>query len=128
MKPDIRSRADIEKLLVEFYSVIIPDKEIGHHFAEMDLASHLPMIVDFWEKVLFGNPVYFGNPLAVHQKLHERSALKFEHFVRWVEVFNHTIDEFFEGEMAETAKLRAKMIAHSLNQRLNGGISIGRTS
>jgi hemoglobin len=51
--------------------------------------------------------------------LHEKSALKLEHFQRWVEIFHATVDKFFAGEMADAAKLRAKMIAHSLNQNLN---------
>jgi len=122
MKRDIETRADIEHLLTEFYKIVIYDSEIGHHFDDLNLESHLPIIADFWEKVLFGSPVYFNNPLAVHQKLHEKFPLKFEHFVRWVEIFARTVDELFEGEMAEAAKLRAKMVGHSLNERLNGGV------
>lgn len=124
MKPDIKTRADIENLLTEFYKIAIFDVEIGHHFFELDLESHLPIIADFWEKVLFGNPVYFNNPLTVHQKLHERSPLKFEHFVRWVEIFGQTVDGLFEGEIADAAKLKAKLVGNSLNQRLNGGVQV----
>ena len=119
MKPDIETREDLENLLSEFYKIATIDAEIGHHFAELDLETHLPIIVNFWEKILFGNPVYFGNPLAVHQILHEKSPLKLEHFQRWVEIFSQTVNELFAGETAENAKLRAKMIAHSLNQNLN---------
>ncbi|MBC7900218.1 MAG: group III truncated hemoglobin [Saprospiraceae bacterium] len=124
MKQDIQTRADIEFLLTEFYKITIHDEMIGHHFDDLDLQSHLPIIVDFWEKILFGKPVYFNNPLAVHQKLHEKFPLKFEHFVRWVEIFSQIVDRLFEGEMADAAKLRAKMIGHNLNQRLNGGVHI----
>jgi hemoglobin len=116
---DIETREDLERLLTEFYEVAIVDEKIGHHFDGLDLVSHLPVIVDFWEKVLFGKAAYLGNPLAVHKTLHEKSALKFEHFQRWVEIFHQTVDKFFTGEMADAAKLRAKMIAHSLNQNLN---------
>lgn len=116
---DLETRGDLEHLLTEFYKIAITDAEIGHHFDDLDLVSHLPIIVDFWEKILFGKPVYFGNPMIVHQKLHEKFPLKFEHFQRWVEIFNATVDAHFSGEQAENAKLRAKMIAHSLNQRLN---------
>lgn len=119
MKRDIETREDLEKLLREFYQVATRDELIGHHFAELDLETHLPVIVNFWEKVLFGKSVYFGNPLAVHQTLHEKSSLKLEHFQRWFEIFGQTIDALFAGETAENAKLRAKMIAHSLNQNLN---------
>lgn len=116
---DIETRADLELLLAEFYKIAPYDAEIGHHFDDTDLAAHLPVIVDFWEKLLFGTPVYFGNPMIVHQKLHEKAPLTLEHFRRWVEIFSQTIDRFFAGEQAENAKLRAKMIAHSLNARLN---------
>ncbi len=128
MRSDIETREDLEKLLSDFYSVAMRDEEIGHHFDDLDLESHLPVIVDFWEKVLFGKPVYFGNPLAIHRKLHEKSPLKLEHFGRWVDIFGAAVDKLFEGDTAENAKLRAKMIGHSLNQRLNGGIGIQRTT
>jgi hemoglobin len=121
---DIEDRADLERLMTEFYSVAVFDPEIGHHFADMDLRSHLPVIIDFWEKNLFGVPVYFNNPLLVHQKLHERSPLTAEHFRRWVEIFGETIDRCFSGDTAELARSRAQAIADSLDQRLNGGIAI----
>ena len=116
---DIETREDLEALLTEFYTIATTDKEIAHHFADLNLTAHLPIIVDFWEKVLFGKPVYFGNPLSVHLQLNEKSPLKFEHFERWFEIFSRTVDKLFTGETAENAKLRAKMIAHSLNQRIN---------
>jgi hemoglobin len=128
MKGDIETRADIDLLLVEFYKVIIHDPEIGHHFDELDLDHHLPIIGDFWEKVLFGNPVYFNNPLAVHQTLHERFPLQPEHFIRWVEVFSQTVDALFAGEMADLAKFRARAIADNLDRRLNGGFEITLTN
>ena len=116
---DIETRQDLELLLTEFYKIAPTDAEIGHHFDGVDLAAHLPIIVDFWEKVLFGKQVYFNNPLQVHQKLHDKSPLTLEQFRRWVEIFTTTIDKNFAGAQAENAKLRAKMIAHSLNQNLN---------
>lgn len=119
MKRDIETREDLENLLNEFYNVAARDEKIGHHFAELNLETHLPVIVNFWEKILFGEPVYFGNPLAVHRTLHEKSPLKLEHFQRWFEIFSRTIDALFAGETADTAKLRAKMIAHSLDRNLN---------
>ena len=119
MKRDIETRRDLEILLTEFYKIAVTDAEIGHHFAGLDLASHLPIIVDFWEKVLFGKAVYFGNPLVVHQKLNEKAPLELAHFRHWVKIFSQTTDELFAGETAENAKLRAKMIAHSLHQRIH---------
>ena len=119
MKRDIETRADLENLLNEFYNVAVRDEKIGHHFAELNIKTHLPIIVNFWEKVLSGEAIYFGNPLAVHQKLNKKSPLKFEHFQKWFEIFERTVDGLFAGIMADDAKLRAKMIAHSLNQNLS---------
>ena len=120
---DIENREDIAFLLERFYSVAMEDETIGHHFADLDLQSHIPVFTDFWDKVLFGNPVYFGNPIAVHQLIDKKNKLTLEHFRRWVEIFRKTVDSNFEGEIAENAKLRAKMIAHSLNERLSAGDS-----
>lgn len=119
MKPDIKTRGDLELLLAEFYKSAIADAEIGHHFADLDLETHLPIIVSFWEKVLFGTPVYFGSPFDAHLKINENSPIRLEHFRRWIEIFGKTIDKFFAGATAENAKLRAKMIAHSLYQGIN---------
>ena len=116
---DIKTRGDLETLLTEFYKIATVDEEIGHHFNGLDLAAHLPLIVDFWEKALFGKTVYFGNPLAVPQSLHEKSPLKLEHFQKWFEIFSRTVDELFAGKTADVAKFRAKMIAHSLNRNVN---------
>lgn len=116
---DIETRADIESLLSEFYTAAVADAQIGHHFADLDLAAHLPIIADFWEKILFGAPVYFGNPLEAHQQINEKSPLTLEDFRRWIDIFTETADRLFAGRQTENAKLRARMIAHSLNQKIN---------
>ena len=122
-KKDIANREDIALLLRHFYSAATEDELIGHHFAGLDLENHIPVFTDFWDKILFKNPVYFGNPLAVHFKLTEENPITLEHFRRWVKLFGEAVDELFSGETAENAKLRAKTIAHSLNERLSAGDS-----
>src|SRR5438128_282832 len=97
---DIENRQDIDDLLVAFYEVAMADATIGHHFDDLDLAAHLPVIGNFWEKALFGRPVYFSNPMIVHQKIHASMPLKPEHFSRWVDIFVETVDRLFAGEMA----------------------------
>ena len=119
MLKDIETRDDLNALLTAFYSVAVRDEVIGHHFAEVDLITHIPVIVDFWEKTLFARPVYFGNPMAIHQTLSDKTPMKPEHFTRWVEIFVASVERLFAGEMADNAKQRARMIADSLNQRLN---------
>ncbi len=119
MKPDIETRNDLKEIMTEFYAVALCDEEIGRHFVDLDLAAHIPVTVDFWEKALFARPVYFGNILAVHQAFHEKEPMTPRHFARWIEIFTGVVDKLFAGERAEDAKLRARMIADTLDQRLN---------
>ncbi len=111
---DIESREDIEQLMRVFYAKAIPDEIIGHYFTQviqMNMEQHLPVITDFWETVIFGVAKYKSNAIAVHQHLHAKSAFTDQHFERWVNLFQSTIDELFLGDKAELAKQRALSIA-----------------
>lgn len=116
---DIESREDIDLLMSEFYEVAMTDDLIGRHFIDLNLEAHLPVIGNFWEKALFGRPVYFSNAMAVHEHGNQKHPMTPDHFARWVEIFVRTVDEHFAGEMADAAKMRARMVADSMNQRLN---------
>lgn len=114
MKQDISSRKDIELLVKEFYDKLLVDRVVGYLFTdvvELDLDEHLPRLVDFWEAQLLGGDNYTGNPMRVHLQLHQKSALKQEHFERWLQHFNETVDANFSGMKAHLAKERALSIA-----------------
>lgn len=125
MARDIETRDDLTALMQTFYASATTDGSLGHFFAELDLAAHLPVIVDFWDKLLFGRPIYFGNPLQVHQQIHVKSPLLPEHFARWVEIFTRTVDALFEGDKADEAKRRAAGIAQNLSARLAETVTFG---
>ena len=120
MKKDIETRADIDDLMNRFYAKAITDKTIGYIFtdvAKLDLESHLPIIGDFWETLLFGTGNYQKhgrNPLQVHAALNEKTPLLLEHFQRWLEIFHETINEIFDGERADFLKLRVSAIANQM--------------
>lgn len=78
------------------------------------MKTHLPIIVNFWEKILFGNPVYYGNSMIVHQQLHQRAPFEKAHFDCWLKIFTMTVDRLFIGEMANKAKDKAATIAQSM--------------
>lgn len=121
MKKDIESRADIELLLTDFYRVATDDEKIGYFFTEvvqLDLETHLPVITNFWEKILFGAPVYSGNPFHIHQRINAKSPIGKEHFARWIEIFRQAVDRHFAGATAERAKERAAQIANVMLMRL----------
>ena len=114
MKPDINSRADIERFIVSFYDTVKEDPTIGYIFtdiAHMNWETHIPVIVDFWETILLDNPVYKKNAMEVHYDLNKKIPLQKEHFNSWLTLFNAAVDEFFEGKTASLAKTRAKSIA-----------------
>jgi hemoglobin len=115
MKKDIKTRADIEQLIVDFYEKVKLDKTIGFIFTEVvpiNWAHHIPVIVDFWESILLDNPVYKKNAMEVHYDLNKKVPLQKEHFDSWMHLFITTVDELFEGKIAALAKTRAKSIGH----------------
>lgn len=117
VRSDIAGRADIDALMRAFYGRVLTDKVIGRLFTEvakLDLDHHLPIIGDFWETVLFapGDYARHGrNPLQVHLELHAREPLRAEHFARWLELFDASVDGLFAGPRATFAKQRARGIA-----------------
>ena len=114
MKKDITDRTDIELLMNTFYGKLLADDNINYIFidvAKTDMKTHIPIIVDFWESVLLNKNVYHNNPMKIHMDLNEKAALSKTHFDIWLQHFNGTINELFEGDIALLAKQRAKSVA-----------------
>ena len=114
MKKDISSRADIEQLIMLFYDKVKQDATIGFIFTEVvpiNWEHHIPVIVDFWEAILLDNPVYTKNAMEVHYDLNKKQPLQKAHFDSWLHLFTTTVDELFEGKIANEAKIRATSIA-----------------
>ena len=62
--------------------------------------EHLEKMYSFWQTVLFEEHTYFGSPFTPHAQL----SVNIEHFNKWLQLFNATIDDLFIGEKAERAK------------------------
>jgi hemoglobin len=45
--------------------------------------------------------------------------LQKQHFDRWLALFNETIDELFQGDLAQQAKQRAAVIGWTINSKMN---------
>ncbi|HEY3387873.1 MAG TPA: group III truncated hemoglobin [Saprospiraceae bacterium] len=113
MKKDITSSEDIKTLVDSFYEKVKADEVIGFIFndvAQVDWPKHLPRMYAFWEFLLLGKDTYQGNPMEVHRKLHSIIPLTEAHFTRWLQLFHKTVDENFEGLVAEDAKNRSSLI------------------
>jgi hemoglobin len=118
---DIATRADIVRLVDTFYRLVRQDDILGPIFddvARVDWAAHLPKMYDFWETVLFGRATFKGNPLAVHLALAQLTPLTSREFDRWIALFHATVEEQFEGEVADLARLRASRIAATMQHHL----------
>ena len=114
MKKDIQNIKDIELLVNSFYEKAKTDKIIGYIFTDaikIDWEKHLPVMYQFWENVIFFTGGYTGNPMTIHQHIHNKVPLNTEHFRQWLHLFTSTVDELFAGEKAELTKQRAISIA-----------------
>jgi hemoglobin len=116
-KTDIETPEDIDRLIEKFYTqYVLDDPIIGFFFtdiARIDLEKHLPTISAFWQLQLLGKLGYVGKTFAAHRDLHAQVQLTEDHFHRWLYLFGKSIDELFAGPRAESAKQRARTIAHS---------------
>lgn len=113
-KKDISNRDDLLLLMQEFYKKLLADPSISYLFtdiANINLDEHLPVLVDFWDSVLFQSDTYRKNAMQPHLDLHKQSPLQPHHFTTWLGYFNASVDLHFEGEMAFRIKERARSIA-----------------
>ncbi len=120
---DIETREDCEELVRAFYGRAMVDEIIGWIFvdvARLDLEAHVPRITSFWESVLLGAGTYRGGAFAPHAALHARVGLRGGHFLRWLALFDQTVDERFAGPRAEQAKAHAARTAAAFRRRLAG--------
>ncbi len=129
-KTDIRTAADIERFVTAFYDTAFRDDLLGPIFtdiAKLDLTAHMPLMVGFWQKVLFGESDYNRDAFQPHAALHARFPLQEKHFDRWLEIFETTVRSLFAGEKTELAIERARGISAAMLQQLtkpfNGGFA-----
>lgn len=113
-KHDILTEADIKLLIDAFYKRVIADPIIGFIFTDVVALSwekHIPIMNSFWSSVLLGKNTYSGNPMIKHIDLDKKIMLKKEHFDKWLQLWENTVQENFTGENASEAISRAKNIA-----------------
>lgn len=118
--PDLGDRADLERLLRDFYARAFADPLLGHVFVDvvhMDLEAHLPVLADFWEKVLFETGSYSGSAMRVHRQVHQQVRLTQEHFDRWLQLWRDSLAAY-EGPVADAAAEHARRMAASFLRAL----------
>ena len=117
-KKELKSRSDINFLVVQFYAKIRNHDILGPIFNSIitDWESHLELLTDFWESQLLLIRKYHGNPIVVHQEVDNKCnhSLTPEHFGLWLNLWFETLDELFEGETVWAAKNRAQKMSTML--------------
>lgn len=114
---EIISLEDIKKLVDTFYEKVRKDKLIGPIFNERILdrwPQHLEKMYTFWQTLLLEERTYFGSPFPAHANL----PISHDHFERWMNLFNKTVDELFKGEKANEAKWRAEKMAEIFESKI----------
>ena len=112
--PPLRD-ADLHGVLAAFYDTVERDPLLAPYFAAVDMAAHLPRIVDFWSTMLFHTGRYTGNAFRPHL---EMPGLTGAHFARWVATLEATVDARHAGAEAERMKDLAHRVAYSMQLRL----------
>lgn len=118
---DLDDRTQIHDLVVAFYREVVFDELLSPVFvevAEVDWTEHIPRLIDFWSRVLLGEPGYDGYVLGAHQVVSDREPFRAEHFDRWYQLWVDCIDARWVGPSAELAKSHAEHMARVLARRL----------
>jgi hemoglobin len=118
---DIETRGDIHDLVVAFYREIVFDDVLAPVFGEVvevDWALHIPKLIDYWCRILLGQPGYAGAILAAHREVHEIEPLRVEHFDRWYALWVASIEQRWAGPIANKAKGHAAHIATVLARKV----------
>lgn len=120
---DLDNENEISILVQRFYSDVAQDEILGHIFndvAHVNWDEHIPKIKQFWMKMLLGIDGYEGNPLEEHIKINMLEAFTHEHFRRWLELFQETVDMGWQGEYAQEIKRKAVKVALVHSRLLTG--------
>lgn len=110
MPREIKNIDDIRLLVDKFYDSVRADTLLGPVFNDViqdRWPAHLEKMYRFWQTVLLEEHTYNGTPFLPHALL----PVDQEHFDRWLELFNGTVDQHFIGEKASEAKWRAARMA-----------------
>lgn len=114
---DIETLDDIKTMVNTFYGTVREDDLIGPIFNRViaDIwPEHLNKMYGFWQSILLNEPTYSGRPFPPHLKL----GAEKEHFERWVELFVNTVNALFQGERADEAIKRAKLMAALFHSKI----------
>lgn len=109
MKHDIENLDHIKTLVNSFYAKVQKDPLIGGIFVSTidDWPKHLNIMYTFWQTLLLSEHTYHGAPFKPHAQM----SIEKVHFDRWLALWETTVDELFQGTIADEAKWRGQKMA-----------------
>lgn len=117
-RKEIEGREEVSLLVRTFYGRIRKEETLGPIFNNIieDWEEHLETLIDFWESNLFRVRKYYGNPMLAHVSVDKKNdhTIDSKHFGIWLNLWYQTIDDLFEGEVAEMAKFKARKMSTNL--------------
>ena len=118
---DIQTQTDLYLLVDEFYKKLLSDDSINYIFTDVvkiKIEEHLPILVTFWSQVILGTGGYANNLTQIHLDVNAKSYLSPALFSIWINHFNTTVNENFEGKNAEKIKTEALNLATVLQIKI----------
>lgn len=118
VKADIQKLDDVKLLVDSFYGRVQKDTLIGPIFnskLEGHWPEHLEKMYTFWQTILLEEYTYRGRPFPPHAQL----PIEEHHFERWLQLFDKTVNDLFEGPIAEEAKSRGRKMAALFQVKLD---------
>ena len=120
---DLTTRPQVHDLVVDFYREIVFDELLEPMFgevAEVDWANHIPRLIDYWCRILFGTKEYVGQVTAVHRHLHSLEAVRPEHCDRWFTMWSAAVDRHGVGPTSDHAKSHAATLMAGMAKHIFG--------
>ncbi|MDD3458772.1 MAG: group III truncated hemoglobin [Weeksellaceae bacterium] len=115
---EIKELNHIKLLVDSFYGKIRKDdllKDIFEDVIQDRWPEHLEKMYRFWQTVLLDERTYNGKPFVPHMKL----PVDKQHFERWLELFDQTLEEHFHGPAVYAAKAQANRMAQIFYSKIN---------
>ena len=125
MLEDTVDRSNVERMVREFYAMLIKDDMVGPFFIKAlgsDLKNdkwyeHFRTLDKFWLMMMNGEPGYTGDPFGPHVFI----GVTPESFERWLQRFREHIDQYYTPEIADKFYKKSEILADQFMQRLEIG-------
>ena len=118
---DLGTPDEIAVLARAFCAQVAEDELLRPIFvdqAAINWDHQIQQLTRFWSEIALGIPGYQGSPIQKHSAISAVIPFRNEHFTRWIQIFQDTIDRHWVGFYAELIKARAVNIAKAQSRNV----------